>query len=203
MKTKHDSPIFPRGQLVFFVTSNINKFHEARSVFARYKLATAMLKMVTVEIQDDNLENIAQASAMDASKNLRLPIIVEDSGFFIKALKGFPGPYSSYVYQTVGTSGILKLMKETDNRDASFFSVITYCSPTEAPISFRGKSDGKVPWQERGGLGFGFDPIFEPDGGNQRTFAEMTITEKNVHSHRAKALQKFAEWYTLNAKRRF
>jgi len=186
---------FPRGRVAFFVTGNIHKFNEARLILAEYKVATAMLKIETIEIQDDNLENIAKASATDATKKCGLPVFVEDAGLFIKALNGFPGPYSSYVYRTVGTKGILKLMENIDERDAYFQSVVAFSSPEEASKCFQGKVKGKISMEERGGSGFGFDPIFEPSGGRKRTFAEMTTTEKNEYSHRAKALRKFAEWY--------
>jgi len=195
--------MFPRGRLVFFVTSNFHKFNEARRVFSEYKLATAMLKIEAVEIQDDSLENIAKASAIHAVKNCSLPVIVEDAGLFIEALQGFPGPYSSYVFRTIGNRGILKLMENVDKRDAYFQSVVAYSSPEEAPKCFHGKAKGEISSEERGKLGFGFDPIFEPSGGGKRTFAEMTTTEKNKRSHRAEALRRFAKWYKSDSKRRF
>jgi len=65
--------MFPRGRLAFFVTSNVHKFNEARRLLSEYKLATAMLKIKAAEIQDDNLENIAKASAINAVKNCSLP----------------------------------------------------------------------------------------------------------------------------------
>jgi len=195
--------MFPRGRVAFFVTSNVHKFNEARLILAEYNVATAMLKIEAVEIQDDNIENIAKASATNAAENCKLPIIVEDAGLFIKALNGFPGPYSSYVYRTIGTKGILKLMKNADKRDAHFQSVVAFSSPEEAPLCFHGEARGKISLEERGKFGFGFDPIFEPSGVSNRTFAEMTTTEKNQHSHRAEALRKFAKWYTSGSKRRF
>ncbi|NIR86587.1 non-canonical purine NTP pyrophosphatase, partial [Candidatus Bathyarchaeota archaeon] len=68
---------FPRGRVVFFVTGNIHKFNEARRVFAEYKVATAVLKIETVEIQDDSIEKIAKANATEAVKKCSLPVIVE------------------------------------------------------------------------------------------------------------------------------
>jgi len=196
--------MFPRGRVAFFVTGNIHKFNEARLILAEYKVATAMLKIEAVEIQDDNLENIAKASATDAVEKCGLPIIVEDAGLFIEALNGFPGPYSSYVYRTIGTKGVLKLMKNVNEREAHFQSVVAFCSPEETPRCFHGKVKGKISNEERGSSGFGFDPIFEPSG-REKTFAEMSTTEKNKYSHRAKALRKFARWYKslLTSKRRF
>ena len=204
MKQKTFFPAgFPRGKVAYFVTSNIHKCQEARRVLFKYKIATAKLRVGAVEIQDDNLENIAEASVLDAVKNCGLPIFVEDAGLFIEALKGFPGPYSKYVYNTIGTKGILKQMKNIEKRDAYFQSVIAFNSPDEQPTCFRGKVDGKISLQERGTSGFGYDPIFEPTAGDGRTFAEMTLNEKNGYSHRAEALRKFAEWYSSVNKRIF
>ena len=203
LKEHNVSAYFPKGRLAFFVTSNIHKFNEARSVLAEYKIATAMLNVKTVEIQDDNLETIAKATAIDAVKKCHLPIIVGDAGLFIKALKGFPGPYSSYVYRTIGTKGILKLMKGIDNRDAQFHSTVAFNSPKKKPPKcFHGKVEGEISLEERGSSGFGFDPIFKPSKSHV-TFAEMTTEEKNRYSHRAQALRKFARWYKSKSQRRF
>ena len=197
------SASFPRGKVAYFVTSNVHKFQEARQVLSEYRLATAKLKVEAVEIQDDSLENIAKFSALDAVKNCGLPVFVEDAGLFVDSLKGFPGPYSKYVYNTVGLKGILKLMKDVTNRGAHFKSVVAFATPEDEPICFVGKVEGKISLQEQGTLGFGYDPIFEPDESDGRTFAEMTTEEKNVLSHRGKALRKFAERYSGAGKRRF
>jgi XTP/dITP diphosphohydrolase len=194
---------FPRGKVAYFVTSNVNKFLEARRVLTEYKIATAKLKVEAVEIQDDNLENIAKYSAQDAVKNCGLPVFVEDAGLFVKVLCGFPGPYSKYVYKTVGVKGILKLMNNSKSRDAYFLSTVAFASPKMKPVCFVGKVKGKISFQERGNEGFGYDPIFVPTEGNGRTFAEMTTDEKNIYSHRGRALREFAEWYSGVNKRRF
>lgn len=187
---------FPYGRVAFFVTTNLHKFQEARKVLAEYNIATAMIKIMAIEIQDDNLENIAKASAMDAAKKCGLPVIVEDAGLFINALNGFPGPYSSYVNRTIGVEGILKLMKKIKDRSAYFLSVVSFCDPTSGKLKvFHGKVEGKIAEEAKGKSGFGFDPIFIPIEGDGRTFAEMGTERKNRFSHRAKALRKFAEWY--------
>jgi len=192
---------FPMGKVAFFVTSNLHKFNEARLILAEHKVATALLRVKTVEVQDDSIENIAKASALDAVKKCRLPIIVEDAGLFVEALNGFPGPYSSYVYRTIGIKGILKLMENVEKRDAYFQSVVAFCSPEEPPRCFHGKVKGKISLEERGSSGFGFDPIFEPLASRNKTFAEMAMIEKNKYSHRAQALRKFVEWYIRQTSR--
>ena len=160
-----------------------------------------MIRVKAIEIQDDSLENIAKASAIDAAEKCRLPIIVEDAGLFINALNGFPGPYSSYVNRTIGVEGILKLMKNIEDRSAYFLSAVTFYDPASGELKiFRGKVDGKIAEEARGESGFGFDPIFIPIEGDGRTFAEMGAEGKNKFSHRARALRKFAEWYRHKAK---
>jgi XTP/dITP diphosphohydrolase len=186
----------PKGKVTFFVTTNIHKFNEAREELAKHGITVALLRMEIPEIQDENLEKIAKASAQEAMEKSGLPVLVEDAGLFIEALKGFPGPYSSFVYRTLGTKGILKLMRGTTKRSAYFHSVVAFHSPERnSPKCFHGRVEGEITTKERGNKGFGFDPIFKPKKGSGKTFAEMTTTEKNRLSHRAKALRKFAEWY--------
>ncbi len=190
---------FPKGKVAFLVTGNTHKFNEARRVLCQYKIATAMLRKIdAVEIQDDSLENVAKASAVDAVRKCNLPIIVEDAGLFIEALKGFPGPYSSYVYRTIGNEGVLKLLEIMPDRNAAFKSVVAYLEPAmNEPICFGGEVKGQIVKEKRGRQGFGFDPIFSPSG-SSKTFAEMSVREKNEYSHRAFAFREFAEWYKVS-----
>ena len=186
-----------KGKVIFFATNNFHKFNEARRVLAQHKIAVGMLRVKTLEIQSDRLSDIAQASAIDAFGRCRLPVIVEDAGLFVNALNGFPGPYAAYVYKTVGNAGLLKLMKNVEDRKATFQSVIAYYNGRGMPVCFEGEATGKITTEERRGngkSGFGFDPIFQPVG-SAKTFAEMAIEEKNGFSHRANAVCKFAEWY--------
>jgi XTP/dITP diphosphohydrolase len=186
----------PLRKVVFIVTGNIHKFTEARLVLSEFGLSTAMLNVDTVEIQADTIENVAKASAIDAVKKCRLPVIVEDAGLFIKALKGFPGPYSSYFFRTIGLNGVLKLMENVKERRAFFEAVVAFSAPNrKLPKLFGGRIEGRIAEQVKGQEGFGFDPIFFPIGVKNKTFAEMPVGEKNKLSHRAKALRAFAEWY--------
>ena len=199
MKRGNKQAEFPlKGRVVFFATGNVHKFHEARSILTGLDIAVGMLRVKDTEIQSDSLVEIAQASALDAFKRCHLPVVVEDAGLFIDVLNGFPGPYAAYAYQTIGNKGLLKLIKNVENRKAVFQSAIVYCdSDAEAPVVFEGEVAGKITNEERvgnGKSGFGFDPIFKPDG-SAKTFAEMTLEEKNGFSHRANAVRKFAEWY--------
>lgn len=184
-------------RVIFIATGNFHKFDEARSVLADFGIAAGMLRVKAVEIQSDNLAAIAEVSAVDAFHRCHLPIIVEDAGLFVDALKGFPGPYAAYVYGTIGNPGLLKLMENVEDRKATFRSVIAYYDGRSQPECFEGQASGQVSRYETWSnlqTGFGFDPIFQPLG-SKKTFAEMAIEEKNRFSHRADAVRKFAEWY--------
>lgn len=132
---------------------------------------------------------------MEIAKKISYPVFVEDSGLFIKALNRFPGPYSSYVYQTLGLSGILKLLSSVQDREAEFKSVIAFCDQKHTLKCFLGSVQGTISYEARGVSGFGFDPLFEPNCGGGKTFAEMSVEEKCLISHRGIVLRKFAKWY--------
>jgi XTP/dITP diphosphohydrolase len=191
------------GKVIFFATGNIHKFNEARNILSPYGFAVAMLRIKGDEIQSDSLKEIAKTSAVNAFKRTHLPIIVEDAGLFINALDGFPGPYAAYVYKTIHNKGILKLMKGIKDRQSTFQSVIAYRDETlSEPECFDGESIGEITTTERqpqGKAAFGFDPIFKPMG-KGKTFAEMTIEEKNGFSHRARAMRKFVVWFKTKDK---
>ena len=186
-----------KGRVIFLATGNFHKFNEARRVLAEFGIAAGMLRVKNVEIQSDSLKEIAKASVIDAFNRCHLPVVVEDAGLFVDALKGFPGPYAAYVYKTISNPGVLKLMENVDDRKATFRSAIAYYDGRSAPVCFEGEAVGKIAYDEIWGnlkTGFGFDPIFQPSG-SKKTFAEMTIEEKNGFSHRANAIRKFTEWY--------
>jgi XTP/dITP diphosphohydrolase len=191
-----------KGKVIFFATGNIHKFNEARVVLAQNGLAAGMLRAKAVEIQSDSLAEIASTSAVEAYTRCHLPLIVEDAGLFVDALKGFPGPYAAYVYKTIENAGLLKLMENVKNRKATFRSAIAYCaSDSGKTVCFEGESTGEITTKERVTSfesAFGFDPIFQPTG-YSRTFAEMTLEKKNCISHRAQAIRKFAQWYKTHA----
>jgi len=182
-------------KVIFFITSNINKYHEAKNLLEKYEMKLSLLRIEIQEIQNDNIKEIAKTSVIETSKKICLPIIVEDSGLFINSLSGFPGPYSDYVQRTIGSKGILKLMEGKKEREAYFQSVIAFKKPNGKLKCFEGRVHGRISEQEQGSFGFGFDPIFEPIGSPGRTLAQMTIEEKNNHSHRAKSLKRYGEWY--------
>ena len=187
--------------MITFITGNEHKVKEAENIFQKFNIELEHIKLAYMEPQG-TLEEVAIFGAKYACEKLNKPVIVEDAGLFIKALDWFPGAYSSYVQDTIGNQGILKLMddiKNTKNRYAEFRSVIGYCAPKSEPEIFLGKVPGEIAFEEKGNLGFAFDPIFYvPE--EDKTFGELTIGEKNQFSHRKNSLELFVNWYNSNKK---
>jgi XTP/dITP diphosphohydrolase len=182
------------NKTVWFLTENDNKFREASSILAPFGLRIQRLNLAKIELQDPRPENIARYALISALRDHRKPILVEDSGLFIETLDGFPGPYSSFVYYTIGLQGILDLMRRYRIRKAYFQSTVAFGSPSIKPRLFTGKIKGRISNRILGNNGFGYDPIFKPDG-SDRTFGQTSQSFKNTNSHRARAFQSFARWF--------
>jgi len=180
---------------VYFVTGNPHKLREARQAVRGSGVKFIMKDLDVDEPQSNSLRYISRACALQALKVLKAPLIVEDSGLFIHSLGGFPGPYSSYVFKTMGCEGLLKLLRGERDRRARFESVVAFASRShESPVLFIGRVFGSMSERPRGDRGFGFDPIFRPRD-HTSTFGEMTLEEKNALSHRSRALVSFCRWF--------
>jgi XTP/dITP diphosphohydrolase len=177
---------------IYFATSNKNKFNEASRILEKYGYELVLFSFEKKELQSTDLGEIALQSALIAYTYVNAPVVVEDSGLFIKALNGFPGPFSSYVYKTIGVRGVLKLMEGVTDRSAYFEAAVAIVMPPFERI-FKGSVYGRIADSPRGTGGFGFDPIFIPEN-EDRTFAEMSVEEKNRYSHRARAFEKLGIW---------
>lgn len=185
--------------MITFITGNDHKVEEAENIFQKFNIELEHIDLGYTEPQG-TLEDVAKTGAKYAARKLNKPVIVEDAGLFIKALSWFPGTYSSYVQDTIGNHGILKLMddiKNTEDRYAEFRSVIGYCAPNIEPKIFLGKVQGEIAFEEKGNLGFAFDPIFYVPQ-EDKTFGELTTSEKNQFSHRRNSLELFVNWYNSN-----
>ncbi len=180
---------------IFFVTGNEAKFREASLVLGEFGIELAMDRSHRkIEIQSDNLEDIVNnALATICTGDVSEYFVVEDDGLFIDKLNGFPGPYSSYVYRTIGLTGILRLMSGINDRTAYFKSVVGLCGPQIPAKLFIGVRYGVIATEPRGSEGFGYDPIFIPSGFN-KTFGELGLEIKNKLSHRAMAFRTLGNW---------
>jgi len=176
--------------MITVVTGNKNKAAEVAAFFQGIT-DISHISFDCIEPQSDDIVEIAQAKAQQAYAALKIPLIVDDTGLFIEALSGFPGPYAAYIQDTLGNAGILRLMEGITNRHAYFATSIAYVDETGIR-TFEGRIEGEIADAPCGADGFGYDPIFSVQG---RTLAEMDMAEKNTVSHRARALFAFREWY--------
>jgi len=186
-------------EYVKFLTGNKHKFQEAYGILSPLGLEIEIVDAKGMEFQDDDINIIASSSAKVAKKTISGPLIVEDAGLFIRNLNNFPGPYSSYVYKTLGCEGILKLMADVGDRNAEFRSAVAYIDDVTAPVAkiFSGSIKGVISYTSSGINGFGFDPIFVPTC-SDLTFGEMELGAKSKISHRGESLRLFASWYLAN-----
>ena len=180
-------------KVINFITGNKHKVKEAKGIFQKFGIELEHTDLGYPEIQGE-LVDVAKFGAKYAASKLEGPVIVEDAGLFIKALNWFPGTYSSYVQETLGNKGILKLMNDVEDRYAEFRSAVGFCTPKTEPEIFLGAVRGSIGYSEKGNNGFAYDPLFRPEG-YEKTFGELSINEKNRFSHRRISLEKFAKWY--------
>jgi len=190
---------------ILFATSNKNKVAEANQVSRKYGITFSHIHVLYPEIRSDSVAEVAKSGAQHVYDEIKRPLVVEDSGLFIKALNDFPGAYSHFVFDKIGNKGILKLMEGVEDREARFVSAVAYYEKNERknmfmdvdyskPVIFEGVVEGKITLEERGSKGFGYDPIFRPKG-YVKTFAEDPKT-KSEASHRRIAFEKLCEWLT-------
>ncbi|ABU81363.1 XTP/dITP diphosphatase [Ignicoccus hospitalis] len=178
---------------VYFLTSNPHKAKEVSDVLSQFSIEVVPLKGEKLEIQADSVEEVARFAAEEAKKRFKeRPLLLEDSGLFVDALKGFPGPYSNYVYRTLGLEGLLKLMEGVEDRRARFVCAAALVKEDDKIVIEVGEVEGEIAYEPRGDKGFGFDPIFVPLG-YEKTFAELGEEVKKRISHRARAFMKIAK----------
>ena len=172
-----------------YVTSNPGK---AREAAARLGEAVDVVDLEYLEPQADDVVTVAAHGAETAFAALDGddPVLVDDAGLFIDPLGGFPGHYSAYVEETLGIERVADLARQESDPSAAFRAAIAYADGDRVE-TFTGAVTGQIV-TPRGDGGFGYDPIFEH---GHRTFAEMTVEEKNACSHRGRALDRFTSWY--------
>lgn len=182
-----------------FATHNLHKLEEIRNILKNYEvigLPDIGCHEDIVEDADD-LQGNAKIKADFVTSNFHLDCFADDTGLEVEALGGAPGVYSAR-YAGEGCSyhdNVVKLLKaldEIENRKARFRTVIALNINGEQHF-FEGVVNGKILTEEHGDGGFGYDPIFQPDG-YDLSFSEMGMDEKNKISHRGRATAKLVEF---------
>lgn len=171
-----------------FVTGNANKHREAEAILGR---PLERIAIDLPELQAATTQEVALSKAKAAFAMLSRPVIVEDAGFELVGLGGFPGPFIKYWEQLGGLVSICKTADGLVDRGAVAVCVLGLCDGAGARV-VEGRIAGTISREPRGEHGFGWDAIFIPDG-HERTFGEMTAEEKASMSHRRRAWDALAK----------
>jgi non-canonical purine NTP pyrophosphatase (RdgB/HAM1 family) len=174
---------------IYFITGNKNKYKEITAYIPDLK----MLNLSGLqEIQSMDLNEVIQEKINVAVKIFGKEhfLLVEDTGLYLSALNGFPGPLIKFLLKSVKNEGIFNICNKYYNIHAYAITAFGLFDPKKNKIIvYIGKTDGVIT-KPKGSFGFGWDMIFQPKG-SRKTFAEMkTIHEKNLFSMRNKALKK-------------
>lgn len=178
-----------------FATHNVDKFREVKAIIPE---GIELLSLSDIGCADEieetgtTLEQNARIKAEFVRKNYNLNCFADDTGLEVQALNGAPGVYSArYAGENVtyndNVEKLLKNLEDKSNRTAQFRTAI-FLLINDKEFLFDGIVNGIIIKQKKGNRGFGYDPIFIPSGFN-KTFAEMSLEEKNKMSHRALAIK--------------
>nr|WP_239469666.1 non-canonical purine NTP diphosphatase [Bacteroides caecigallinarum] len=184
-----------------FATNNAHKLEEIRAILGD-KVEILSLNDINchADIPEtaDTLQGNAALKAQYIYENYGLDCFADDTGLEVEALNGAPGIYSARYAGGEGHDSeanmkkLLSEMQDKENRKARFRTVICLIEDGKEHF-FEGIVNGSIIRERKGGAGFGYDPVFMPDGYSE-TFAEMGNDEKNKISHRARAVQKLCEY---------
>ena len=181
---------------LIFATANNNKAIELQELLGDF-IQIQNLKDLSfsqeIEETETTLEGNSKLKADTVFEAFNRPCFADDTGLEVEALNGAPGVYSARYSGSACNAEqnmalLLKNLTEHSNKKARFRTVITY-RESNLSLQFEGIVDGRIIDEKRGGYGFGYDPVFIPDG-TDRTFAQMPLEEKNNFSHRARAFAK-------------
>lgn len=186
------------GKRLVLASKNEGKLREFRSLLAGAGIEIIGLGLDAPEVPEtgQTFEENALIKARAAAAFTGLPALAEDSGIAVDALGGEPGVHSARWVPGTDEDRLHALLARmvgvpAERRTARYVSVIAVVLPSGREELFRGELEGRLTEAPRGTGGFGYDPIFEVEGG--RTVAEMTLEEKNAISHRSRALAKCME----------
>ena len=187
-------------QKILFVTNNQHKLQEARQILSG-KFDVLSLKHIGFEGEIPETQSTIEGNAIQKVQFIydryKTDCFADDTGLVVPALGGEPGVYSARYAGENATfednmNLLLEKMKDIKDRKAYFITVIALIKDGKL-YTFEGRVDGVITTVPRGEKGFGYDPVFLPEG-YDKTFAEMTAEEKNKISHRGRAVRKLAEF---------
>lgn len=199
---------------ILIATKNKGKVDEFKALFKNYGIEVMSLLDLSDDIKDveetgETFAENARLKAEEISAILNKPVLADDSGLVIDALDGRPGVYSAR-YAGLAKSDqdnnhkVLHEMKDIpmEKRTARFVCVLAVAIPGKETFFVTGHCEGKISIAESGSNGFGYDPLFLPEG-YTTTMAEMSAEEKNKVSHRSQAIVQLDEWLSSTSSEKY
>ncbi|KAK7902723.1 nucleoside triphosphate pyrophosphohydrolase ham1 [Exophiala xenobiotica] len=181
----------PRPTTLNFITGNANKLAEVQAILGEVQNLRLQSRNVEGNEIQGSIEEVARDKCSRAAEVVGGPVLTEDTALEFQALKGLPGPYIKHFLGALGHEGLNNMLAAYQDKTAFAVCTFAYCAgPGHEPILFQGRTGGKIV-PARGPPNFGWDPVFEYEG---KTYAEMDKAEKNLISHRGKALEKLKAW---------
>lgn len=193
---------------IIIATRNKGKVNEFIDFFKPYGIKVQSLLEIAEQLPDveetgDSFAENATLKAEQIAELLNRPVLADDSGLVVDALHGAPGIYSArYAGEEksdeANNQKLLKNLQEVpqDKRTARFVCVLAIAVPGEETTLYGGVCEGKIALNPKGTNGFGYDPLFIPNG-YQQTMAELSSAEKNQISHRSNAIKQLKNWEKL------
>ncbi|MBU6080600.1 MULTISPECIES: XTP/dITP diphosphatase [Allobacillus] len=187
--------------IIYVATTNQGKLEEMKELLSGQGIEIKSLMEQFPEAEDveetgTTFEENAILKAETYAKKYQVPVLADDSGLEVYALNREPGVYSArYAGEAkddqANNDKLLKKLqdKKSEDREAAFVCVLAFARPGETTLTTEGRSEGRILTERRGEQGFGYDPIFQPDGYDQ-SYGELGPDVKNRISHRKKALEK-------------
>lgn len=188
---------------ICFASNNAHKLAEIRSAMASFDLEIKSLNECAIFDELPETGNTLQANALQKAMfvfdKYQIPCFSDDTGLMVDALNGEPGVFSArYAGEPADAEKnmqkLLENMKAMTNRNAKFVTVIAFVVSKDEFYFFEGEVNGVIALEKSGNTGFGYDPIFIPDG-YKETFAELGAEIKNQISHRTNAVKEFVNFF--------
>ena len=184
-----------------YLTTNKGKFEEAMHIFKDkygFDIDIKEPDFEVLEIQATNCKDVVAFSVKYACEKLGRPCIKSDSGLYIDALGGLPGPYNHDFDHCIGVDKFLELFKNETNRKARLEDCFAYCEPGEEPVIFTGGGTGTIAYEAKGNLGRWHDKFYIPDG-ETKTLSELREIDRDYEAKFwGSAKEDFAKWYLEN-----
>mmetsp|Transcript_51253 Transcript_51253/g.137504 ORF Transcript_51253/g.137504 Transcript_51253/m.137504 type:complete len:273 (+) Transcript_51253:41-859(+) len=193
----------PRVEELVFVTGNAKKLEEVKQILdagaEKVPFNLTNRKIDLPELQGANPEEIAMEKCKLAALEVKGPVMCEDTCLCYDALGGLPGPYIKWFLDKLGHDGLNKLLVGYEDKSAYAQCIFALTAGPGCKVHiFDGRTRGKIV-PARGPTDFGWDPVFEPEEGGGKTYAEMAKADKNAISHRGRALEQLRTWLIANA----